>query len=99
MHKIFSFLHLSLAFCAFFVFQEAVADNIPTFEIWFDATSADGTTTEHASELEGSAPIRATFYFNVTDGDGWDMKYEWRVCHKDEASKHLILHAMRRILS
>ena len=83
MHKILSFLPLSLAFCAFFVFQSAVADNLPSLEIWFDAIAADGTTAEHASEYEGSAPIRATFYFSVTDGDGWDMKYEWRVCHKD----------------
>ena len=83
MHKILSYFPLSVLFSVIFLFLGVEANAQPSLEIWFNAVGADGATVEHVTEYEGSAPINATFYMNVTNGDGWDMKYEWRVCHKD----------------
>ncbi len=83
MRKILSFRPLYAVVTVFFLFSAVEVRAIPSIEIWFDATAADGSTAEHASEFEGSAPISATFYMSFTDADGWDVQYEWRVCHKD----------------
>ena len=83
MQKSLSYIPISVLFSVIFLFSGIDANAQPSLEIWFDATGADGATVEHATEYEGSAPIDATFYMKVTNGDGWDMKYEWRVCHKD----------------
>jgi len=81
MYKILSYLPPSVLVSVVFLLLSSSANAQPSLEIWFDAVGADGTTAQHATEYEGSAPVSATFYMNVTDGDGWDMKYEWRVCH------------------
>lgn len=67
-------------FSAFAAITSALAD--PTLDIYFDATNGNGKSQEKLKTLDDSAPITATFHFEVKDMDSWTMTYEWRFCHE-----------------
>lgn len=68
-------------FSAFSALTSLLAN--PTLVLSFDATNGSGKLFENQTRFEDSAPITATFHFEVKDMDDWTMTYEWRFCHED----------------
>lgn len=58
------------------------AGDYPYITVSFDATDSGEETQTNVTNFEGSAPISATFHFEVHDADDWTMTYEWRFCHE-----------------
>lgn len=79
------FRHILTLLClALFPFAQAFAYEAPEFNIYFDCTDTDEAEQQGVLTFEGSAPIKATFHYEVENADGWDIYYEWRVCHESE---------------
>ncbi len=72
-------LTISLAFCCL---SAVFAGDYPYISVTFDATDSGEETQTGVTNFEGSAPIDATFHFEVHDADDWNMTYEWRFCHE-----------------
>lgn len=62
-----------------------MADNVPEVNISMECTDTEEKTESGSLSYDGSAPIIARFSFTVTNDEGWDMYYEWRVCHEKES--------------
>lgn len=54
----------------------------PSINIYLDAVDGSGQEEKGVTAHQGSAPITATFHFDVDEQAEWQMQYEWRFCHE-----------------
>lgn len=61
----------------------ALASANPYFEIKMTVTDSSGEEKSGSTDYEGSAPLSATFSFEVSELGDYTMYFEWRFCHVD----------------
>lgn len=59
------------------------AEEPPTLDISMDCIDGSGAEEKNCKDFKGSAPIKATFHYELKNVEGWKVEKEWRFCHKD----------------